>query len=208
MAGLEYPIEMVNGVPVVAASEEIDIGNADWLDAVLREAAARGRGTLVVDMTGTTFCESSGVGVLAQAHKRALAQGGELRLVMPTSTLVLRKFRGHRHRPRDPQLPQPGRSTGTATGHRLLATVAAAATRAGYAPPRIFPADRSRCQAQLGLTRPVRCPARAAAGPAPGPCACAPSRISHDLQVTCTSLHLGQKDSNLIFGSVDRGPIR
>jgi anti-sigma B factor antagonist len=92
MASLEYPIEMVNGVPVVAAPAEIDIRNADWLDAVLREAAARGHATFVVDMTGTTPCESSGVGVLAQAHKRALAQGGELRLVIPASAFVLRKF--------------------------------------------------------------------------------------------------------------------
>ncbi len=92
MARFEYPIEMVNGVPVVAAPAEIDIGNADWLDAVLREAAARGHATFVVDMTGTTFCESSGVGVLAQAHKRARADGGELRLVIPASAAVVRKF--------------------------------------------------------------------------------------------------------------------
>src|SRR5205823_181347 len=44
MAGVRYPIEMVNGVPVVAAPEEIDVSNADWLRAVLLEAAARGRG--------------------------------------------------------------------------------------------------------------------------------------------------------------------
>jgi anti-sigma B factor antagonist len=92
MASLEYPIEMVNGVPVVAAPAEIDASNADLLDAVLQEAAARGHATFVVDMTGTTFCESSGVGVLAQAYKRAHAQGGELRLVIPTSAAVLRKL--------------------------------------------------------------------------------------------------------------------
>jgi anti-sigma B factor antagonist len=83
---------MVNGVPVVAAPAEIDISNADWLDAVLREAAARGHATFVVDMTGTQFCASSGVGVLVQAHKRAQADGGELRLVRPTSAMVLRKL--------------------------------------------------------------------------------------------------------------------
>jgi anti-sigma B factor antagonist len=92
MAEVRYPIEVVNGVPVVAAPAEIDASNAAWLDAVLREAAARGHATFVVDMTGTTFCESSGVGVLAQAHKRALAEGGELRLVIPASAAVLRKF--------------------------------------------------------------------------------------------------------------------
>src|SRR5207248_8782066 len=79
-------------VPVVAAPAEIDISNADCLDAVLREAAARGHARFVVDLTGTRFCASSGVGVLARAYKRALADGGELRLVMPASAAVLRVF--------------------------------------------------------------------------------------------------------------------
>ena len=92
MPGARYPIEMVNGVPVVAAPAEIDISNADCLDAVLREAAARGHARFVVDLTGTTFCASSGIGVLARAHKRALADGGELRLVIPASAAVLRVF--------------------------------------------------------------------------------------------------------------------
>jgi anti-sigma B factor antagonist len=90
MASLEDPIEMVNGVPVVAAPAEIDISNADWLDAVLREAADRGHATFVVDLTRTRFCASSGVGVLVRAHKRAAADGGELRLVIPASASVLR----------------------------------------------------------------------------------------------------------------------
>ena len=43
-------------------------------------------------LTRTQFCASAGVGVLARAHNRALAEGGELRLVMPTSASVLRVF--------------------------------------------------------------------------------------------------------------------
>ncbi len=34
-------------------------------------------------MTRTQFCDSAGLGVLVRAHKQALAEGGELRLVMP-----------------------------------------------------------------------------------------------------------------------------
>jgi anti-sigma B factor antagonist len=92
MPGVGYPIEMVNSVPVVAVPAEIDISNADWLQAVLAEAAGRGRGRFVVDMTRTQFCASSGIGVLVQAHKRALAGGGELRLVLPASAAVRRVF--------------------------------------------------------------------------------------------------------------------
>jgi anti-sigma B factor antagonist len=89
MSGVPYPIEMVNGVPVVAAPQEIDISNADQLLAVLLEAAVRGHARFVVDMTRTQFCASSGIGALVRAHKRALADGGELRLVMPTDHPVL-----------------------------------------------------------------------------------------------------------------------
>jgi hypothetical protein len=37
------------------------------------EAACRGHGTFVVDMTGMQFCASAGVGALARAHSWALA---------------------------------------------------------------------------------------------------------------------------------------
>jgi anti-anti-sigma factor len=70
---------MVNGVPVMVAPQEIDAHNADFLRAVLLQAAARGHATFVVDMTGTQFCASAGLSVLVRAHKRALADGGELR---------------------------------------------------------------------------------------------------------------------------------
>ena len=92
MPGARDPIEMVNGVPVVVAPEEIDASNTGWLHAVLWEAADRGRGTFVVDMTRTQFCDSGGLGVLVRAHNRALAEGGELRLVIPASAMVLRVF--------------------------------------------------------------------------------------------------------------------
>lgn len=69
------------GVPVVTAPEAIDIATAYGLRATLA-SAARGRATVVVDMTRTYACDTTGLHVLLRAHKRALAQGGELRLVI------------------------------------------------------------------------------------------------------------------------------
>ncbi len=86
-----FPFEVVSGVPVVTAPEEIDITNAPELRSALVEAAARGHGTLVADMTGTQFCDSSGLHTLLAAHKRAQAEGGELLLVIPAAP-VLRIF--------------------------------------------------------------------------------------------------------------------
>ena len=86
-----FPIEVVSGVPVVTAPEEIDITTAPGLRSALLEAAAHGHGTLVADMTGTQFCDSSGLHALLAAHKRAQAEGGELLLAISAAP-VLRVF--------------------------------------------------------------------------------------------------------------------
>jgi anti-sigma B factor antagonist len=86
-----FPVEVVQGVPVVAALEEIDITNAEALRAALLEASANGHDRLVVDMTRTQFCDSSGLRTLIAAHKRAEAEGREVLLVIP-SPAVLRVF--------------------------------------------------------------------------------------------------------------------
>lgn len=86
-----FPVEVVGDVPVLAAPEEIDITNAEALRLALITAAANGHGTLVVDMTGTRFCDSSGLHTLLAAHKRAQAEGGELLLAI-TAAPVLRVF--------------------------------------------------------------------------------------------------------------------
>jgi anti-sigma B factor antagonist len=86
-----FPIEVVEGVPVVAAPEEIDITNAEALRTALRKAATNGHRTLVVDMTRTQFCDASGLHTLAATQKRTQAEGRELLLVIP-GTAVLRVF--------------------------------------------------------------------------------------------------------------------
>jgi anti-sigma B factor antagonist len=91
MLDARFPVEVVEGVPVVAAPEEIDITNAAALRSALLQAAADGHRTLVVDMTQTKFCDSSGLHTLIAAHKRAKAEGREMLLVIP-GTAVLRVF--------------------------------------------------------------------------------------------------------------------
>jgi anti-sigma B factor antagonist len=86
-----FPLEVVSGVPVVTAPEEIDITNALGLRSALLEAVAHGHGTLVLDMTRTQFCDSSGLHTVLAAHKRAQAEGGELLLVLSAAP-VLRVF--------------------------------------------------------------------------------------------------------------------
>lgn len=83
MTEIRYLRRMIDGVPVVTAPAEIDVTSAEQLRAVLLDAASRGHVTVVVDMTRTWFCDSRGLDALLRAHEGALAEGGELRLVLP-----------------------------------------------------------------------------------------------------------------------------
>jgi anti-sigma B factor antagonist len=88
MREASFTIEVVGDLPVVATPEEIDNRNAEGQRTALLEASAHGRGTLVVDMSGTQFCDSSGIHGLVRAHKRARAEGGELLLALPATTVL------------------------------------------------------------------------------------------------------------------------
>ena len=91
MPGVRFPV-MINGIPVVTAPAEIDPVTAGQLRTVLLHSAAHGHAIIVVDMTGTTFCDSTGFSVLVRAQRQALAEGGGLRLVIPADSAVARIF--------------------------------------------------------------------------------------------------------------------
>ena len=89
---IRYLVKLIDGVPVVRVPEEVDLTIVDQLYAVLLHAISRGHTAAVVDMTGTRFCDSSGLHVLLRAHKRAQAEGGELRVAIAPDGPVRRIF--------------------------------------------------------------------------------------------------------------------
>lgn len=92
MSASRYPFRMAGDIPVVTAPDEIDITTAGQLRAVLLEWQTQGFTTVVVDLTGTQFCDSTGLRELVWAHKRAVADGGGLRLVTPAEGVFARIF--------------------------------------------------------------------------------------------------------------------
>lgn len=80
MPDLGVQVRLERGVPVVTAPACVDITTADMLRVALLRTAAHGYATVVVDMTRTQVCDSLGLSVLTRAHKRAIGEGGELRL--------------------------------------------------------------------------------------------------------------------------------
>jgi anti-sigma B factor antagonist len=69
------------GLPVVTLPADVNISNAKRLRDALMTASGD-HATVIVDMSATEFCDSTGISVLVMAMKRARANGGELRLVM------------------------------------------------------------------------------------------------------------------------------
>ena len=90
MIEVRYLRKMIDGVPVMATPPEIDVTTAEQLRAVLLAATENRYRTLVADMTRTRFCDSAAVHALIAAHKRVLAEGGGLRLVVPADGAVHR----------------------------------------------------------------------------------------------------------------------
>ncbi len=77
------------GVGVLAVGGEIDLATAPRLrEHVVRLVTEHAGRPVVVDLTGVTFCDSLGLGVLVGAQRRARSLGGELRLVVPGGRLA------------------------------------------------------------------------------------------------------------------------
>jgi anti-sigma B factor antagonist len=67
---------------VVILPAEIDVTNSAQVQEQLVEVAARCPAVMTVDMTGTNFCDSSGIHALALAHRMAVSNGGQLRIAI------------------------------------------------------------------------------------------------------------------------------
>ena len=75
---------------VVTFPAEIDMTTADRVGEDLEAAFGPGGGVVVADLSGTRFCDSSGIRVLARAHKRAQASHSSFRVVVARPGEVVR----------------------------------------------------------------------------------------------------------------------
>ena len=88
---LEIPDTDVDGWTVVAASGEIDVAAAPQLREELVSLIVDGAHQLVVDLEEVDFIDSTGLGVLVGAVRRARGAGGDVRLVC-TNSRILKVF--------------------------------------------------------------------------------------------------------------------
>lgn len=80
------------GASVVEVVGEVDATSVEQLRPELNRLADAGRIRVILDLSGVTFLDSSGLGALVSCHRRLQLLGGRLRLVC-RNDLVLRVFR-------------------------------------------------------------------------------------------------------------------
>jgi anti-sigma B factor antagonist len=73
---------------VVAVTGEIDLFTAPEFKLRMSELIDAGRSRLIVDLSKTTFIDSSSLGVLIGAHRRLKLRGGALLVVCEGETIA------------------------------------------------------------------------------------------------------------------------
>ena len=81
------------GVPVARVTGEIDTSNAENVLRVLLGAVSNQAAGLIVDLTHTTYLDSSGVHILFAAAERLEARQLALRVVVPSDSMILDVFK-------------------------------------------------------------------------------------------------------------------
>ncbi|WP_103885831.1 STAS domain-containing protein [Actinacidiphila yanglinensis] len=72
-----------DGWAVVTVAGEMDLISSPAVRQKVHDAVAEGRRSLVLDLAGVRFCDSSGVGVLIGARRLMRSCAGRLRIVLP-----------------------------------------------------------------------------------------------------------------------------
>jgi anti-sigma B factor antagonist len=88
MPDQSFPAVWSGQTAVVGGAAEIDVTNADGFREALLSALDGGAQALVVNLSGTTFIDSSGVSALVRASRRAAASGAAVRLVVTTAPVL------------------------------------------------------------------------------------------------------------------------
>lgn len=89
--GLQIEVEQPSAeLIVVSPAGELDLSNGDALEEAIADARARRATALILDLTGLTFMDSSGLRILLDTWNEAQLSDRRLTLVVPKDGLVRR----------------------------------------------------------------------------------------------------------------------
>ena len=84
---LELRTQTESGWGVLEVKGEVDLYTSPQLKEKVNDLIEEGQTQLVIDLSGVGFMDSSGLGVLVTALKRAKERGGALALVSPEGSV-------------------------------------------------------------------------------------------------------------------------
>jgi anti-sigma B factor antagonist len=88
---LRTDVSQIAGWTVVSVYGEVDVATSPALRELLIRLVSEGSSRLVIDLEGVDFLDSTGLGTIISALKRARTHGGDLRLVC-TQARIARLF--------------------------------------------------------------------------------------------------------------------
>jgi len=74
-------VNELDGIPVVQFSGDCDEYDAHLLSEQIDALLESGQNTMIIDLTGTDYISSKGLGVLTTRHKKCLADKGNMAVV-------------------------------------------------------------------------------------------------------------------------------
>jgi anti-sigma B factor antagonist len=86
-ATLELSVSDEGGETVLAAAGELDVHTAPELRERLSELIGTGSKTILIELSGVTFVDSTALSVLVSALKRLRQADGDLQLSSPTASV-------------------------------------------------------------------------------------------------------------------------
>jgi anti-sigma B factor antagonist len=84
---LVVQVQDVDGWTVVRASGDLDLTTAPRLREQVVQVVTGGQPSVILDLEGVDFVDSTGLGVIVGLLKRTRSQGGDLRLVSTRRSL-------------------------------------------------------------------------------------------------------------------------
>jgi anti-sigma B factor antagonist len=82
--GLDLKVQQDGGRATIAVTGEIDLTSAPQLDDQVMSLIDGGASTIVIDLSGVSFMDSTGLRVLLKASKLLVGAGGALELKDPS----------------------------------------------------------------------------------------------------------------------------
>lgn len=88
---MEISVDLIEGRPAVVLRPggRLDLVSAPRLRTVVSDQVAGGQTTIVVDLSGVEFMDSSGLGAIIAGLKTTRQAGGDLRICAPTEQVAM-----------------------------------------------------------------------------------------------------------------------